>query len=192
MSNTFNTLEPAIQNQLRALSQGGGLPGGNDVLEMLASGWLEKERAFLDQARQMDMQIVEKVADKARGFLALTYSGSLLAVGPDEGPSRRAVYVSIDRRRDVPSRAESEDTVLNGRAEVGKEIAFKKGPVKKSSAVYRLAVLPESLALPDQNVRLEEATLTLAREFQTVDKTVDQAVDQTVDKTVDRKDRPQA
>jgi len=171
MSGIFESLESSIKKQLKLIMVTSGLPQDDKSLELLAEGWREKERAFDDQARSMGMDQAEKCKDSARGFLALTYSGSLVAVGPDDGGHRRAVYVSIDRRRDVPSRAESEDAVLSGSVSCGMEIMFKTGPVKKSSAVYRLAVLPAALALSDQHERLEEATLALTREFQAVDET---------------------
>jgi hypothetical protein len=53
----------------------------------------------------------------------------------------------------------------------GSEILFDKGPVKKSSAVYRLALLPSALALSDHHERLDEATVALTKEFQAVDET---------------------
>lgn len=171
MSTAYAGLDRAIQNHLRIILESSGLPADDTSLESLAQGWLEKEQAFDDQAKSLGMSGAEKTRDSSRGFLALTYSGSLVAVGPSDGSSRRAVYVSIDARRDVPARAESEDAVIAGSVAVGSEIVFEKGPVKKSSAVYRLAILPSALALTDQNERLNEATLALTREFQAVDET---------------------
>ncbi len=171
MSGIFAGLDPAVREHLEAIREGSGLPAGEKSLEILAEGWREKETAFDRQAESMGMESSERLSDSKRGFLALTMSGSLVAVGPDEKGRRRAVYVSIDRRRDVPSRAESDDAVLGGEVIKGGEILFKKGPVKKSSAVYRLAVLPAALALEYQNEKLDEATVALTREFQAVDET---------------------
>ena len=167
----FDSLEPAIQEHLRIIRETSGLPDSDTSLELLAEGWKEKEKAFDDQAASMGMERSLDCEDVARGFLALTYSGSLVAVGPADGGKRRAVYVSIDRRRDVPSRAESENASLDGFVSCGREIIFRNGPVKKSSAIYRLALLPSALALIDQNQRLDEATVALTREFQAVDGT---------------------
>ncbi len=171
MSAVFASLEKAIQNHLMIIRESSGLPDSDTSLEMLAEGWLEKEKAFTDQVESLGMEHVDDAGDSGRGFLALTYSGSLVAVGPVSGNGRKAVYVSIDRRRDVPSRAETDDAVIEGKVNRGTEISFSKGPVKKSSAVYRLALLPAALALSDQNERLEEATVALTREFQAVDET---------------------
>ena len=171
MSEIFESLEPAIQEHLKIIRETSGLPEGNTSLELLAEDWKEKEGAFDEQARSMGMDRADECKDSSRGFLALTYSGSLVAVGPENGDKRKAVYVSIDRRRDVPARAESEDAVLGGSVVCGHEIVFDKGPVKKSSAIYRLALLPSALALSDQHERLDEATVALTKEFQAVDET---------------------
>ena len=171
MSTTYRGLDKAVQDHLRRILDSSGLPAGEDSLETLARGWLEKEKAFDDQAASLGMETAAESKDAGRGFLALTYSGSLVAVGPVAGGKRRAVYVSIDMRRDVPSRAESDNAVLSGNVAVGREIVFEQGPVQKSSAIYRLALLPAALALTDQNEKLDEATLALTREFRAVDET---------------------
>ncbi len=171
MGGNFESLDPAIKEHLRLIRESSGLPEGSVSLELLSEGWHDKEKAFDDQVRSMGMTNAENCNDSARGFLALTYSGSLVAVGPEDNGRRRAVYVSIDRRRDVPSRAESDDAVLGASVSCGQEIVFDRGPVKKSSAVYRLALLPAALASIDQNERLEEATMALTKEFQAVDET---------------------
>ncbi|MCK5737373.1 MAG: hypothetical protein KAH21_12885, partial [Spirochaetaceae bacterium] len=106
MGAVFESLDTSIKDHLKIISASSGLPQNDQSLELLAQGWRDKENAFDEQARSMGMDQAEKSKDSARGFLALTYSGSLVAVGPDNGGQRRAVYVSIDRRRDVPSRAE--------------------------------------------------------------------------------------
>ncbi len=171
MKNAYSGLDGSIQNHLRMIRETSGLPEGDESLEALAVLWLEKEKAFDDQADSLGMEKADSSSDSRRGFLALTYSGSLVAVGPADGKIRRAVYVSIDRRRDVPARAESDKAVLSGTVAVGREIVFEQGPVKKSSAIYRLAILPAALALTDQNQKLDEATVALTREFQAVDET---------------------
>jgi hypothetical protein len=171
MNSVYESLEPAIQDHLKIIRETSGLPDSDTSLELLAEGFKEKESAFDEQTAALGMERVEECEDPRRGFLALTYSGSLVAVGPADGGRRRAVYVSIDRRKDVPSRAESENSAVEGTVSCGREIVFRKGPVKKSSAVYRLALLPSALAIADQHDRLDEATVTLTREFQAVDGT---------------------
>ncbi len=90
MKKTFSGLEPAIQNHLKMICETGGLPDGDDSLEALALGWVEKEKAFDDQAQSLGMESVRESEDASRCFLALTYSGFLVAVGPSESGKRRA------------------------------------------------------------------------------------------------------
>ena len=148
MRTSFAELDPAIQEHLKSIGEFASLPPGEASLETLAACWLEKERAFDDRVRAMAMESVDESEDPDRGFLALTFSGSLVAAGPISNGGRRAVYLSIDRRRDVPSRVESEDALLDGPVVRGRELSFRRGPVKRSSAVYRLALLPGGDGLP--------------------------------------------
>ena len=87
-------------------------------LEMLAEGWREKEQAFTDQAETLGMEHVEVTGDSGRGFLALTYSGSLVAVGPGRGygeksgicehrPPKGCAFPSGNRRCDYRGAGEA-------------------------------------------------------------------------------------
>ena len=172
MSGIFDSLDSTIREHLRFIRSAAGLPEGPLSLELLAEGWRDKEEAFSKQVQNLDMEETSECRDGDRGFLALTYSGSLVAVGPVENGCRRAVYVSIDRRRDVPARAESDDAALDGPVTVGAEIRFSRGPVRQSSAVYKLALLQAALPPAEQNEKLDEATLVLTREFKAVDETM--------------------
>lgn len=168
MKKKFMRLDKAIQEHLISICKSAGLKCNDKSLEILASEWMAKERVFLEQSQVMGLEGVEACGDSERGFIALTYSGSLMAIGPESKGSRRAVYVSINRRQDVPSRAEVDNAVLDGAVEVGKEIIFSSGPVQRSSAVYKLAILPKSIRVEEQNTILDEATLTLTSNFQSL------------------------
>ncbi len=165
----FLTLDPAIQAHLISIRENLGLSSSDETMEILASGWQEKERAFLEESVGLGMESVDECSDPACGFLALTWSGSLVAVGPESKNKRRAVYVSIDRRLNVPRQAESDNAKIASTVVVGHEIVFSAGPVRQTSAVYKLAVLPAELNVRKQNKILDEATVTLAEEFQAVD-----------------------
>lgn len=165
----FLTLDPAIQAHLASMRENLGLSSSDETMEILASGWLEKERAFLEESVGLGMESVDECSDPACGFLALTWSGSLVAVGPENKNKRRAVYVSIDRRQNVPRQAESDNARIVSTVAVGHEIVFSTGPVRQTSAIYKLAVLPPELNVGRQNKILDEATVTLVEEFQAVD-----------------------
>ncbi len=161
----FAALDPDIQEHLARI----GDAHPQISLETLAAEWLEKEKVFMNQSRALGMESAEECLDAAQGFLALTYSGSLVAVGPQAGKTRRAVYVSTERRRTVPARSQSDQAQLSGSIKVGRNIAFTSGPVKRTSPVYRLSVLPSTLKPPRQNQILEEAATNLSMDFHTID-----------------------
>lgn len=172
MKNQFSTLEPSIQEHLAAVRETSGLPAGQKSLEILAEGWLEKERIFLEQSMGLGMEGADKCADPHSGFLALTCSGSLVAVGPREEKNCHAVYVSISGRYNVPSRAESLNAAIIYSVAVGKEVFFANGPVQQTSPIHKLAVLAPTLAARQQNKILGEAAATLTSEFQAVENTI--------------------
>ncbi len=165
MSDLFDTLNPDIQDHLSRI----GDAHPQVSLETLAAGWLEKEKIFIKQSQVLGMESAEECQDTSQGFLALTHSGSIVAVGPQTGKNRRAVYVSTEKRHTVPARSQSDQSKLSGSIKVGGPITFTAGPVKRTSPVYKLSILSSSLKPPRQNQILEEATTNLSRDFHTID-----------------------
>ncbi|OQX29244.1 MAG: hypothetical protein B0D92_04715 [Spirochaeta sp. LUC14_002_19_P3] len=172
MKNQFSALEPSIQEHLAAVRETSGLPAGAKSLEILAEGWLAKERIFLEQSMGLGMEGRHECDDPHRGFLALTCSGSLVAVGPRGEKGCHAVYVSIGGRYNVPSRAESPNAAIVHSVSVGQGVFFTNGPVQQTSPIYKLAVLAPTLAAGQQNKILSEAAATLSSEFQAVENTI--------------------
>jgi hypothetical protein len=92
-----------IRSHLKQITKTSGLPDTEDSVEMIAQGWLEKKDLFEKQVAEMGMEeldFVEKIDQ--RGCLAMTYSGSLLNVGPVRENGRTVQYASIGLRHDVP------------------------------------------------------------------------------------------
>ena len=125
------------------------------------------------QIAKLSMEETDRLDDEdERGFLALTYSGSLLTVGPLNDGKRSAEYTSIGLRQDVPDSAESEDARLDGPVEVDGVVSFAEGPVKNTSPVYKVAVFSESIDAEEQEHQLSMATQVLTEEFVDVNKTL--------------------
>ena len=75
-----------IQSHLRQITKTSGLPDTEDSVELIAQGWLEKKELFEKQVGEMQMEDVELLErQEERGCLAMTYSGSLLNIGPLRG-----------------------------------------------------------------------------------------------------------
>jgi len=173
MGENFEQLSDTIQDHLRQIVKTSGLPANEESLELLARGWLEKEKAFDDQVLERSMEIVESVStDEEQGYLLMTYSGSLLTFGPLQGETRRAEYTSIGLRRDVPETAEEDASVLGQDIELDDVVRFEKGPVKQSSPVFKIAMAPEQMEPAAQIDLLSEVTQVLTEDFLEVNKTI--------------------
>lgn len=173
MSSTYKKLEEKIQDHLKMILVSSGLEDSEQSLESLAVAWREKEEAFTRQIEKMDMIEVDTVvADDPSGFMALTYSGSLIGAGPQTEAGRTVLYASVGLRKDVPEKAEKTGSTIQGSVEKGNPILFAIGPVKQSSPAYRLAKVTDKMAIEDQSEKISEATLVIAEEFIDVNKTI--------------------
>jgi nucleoid DNA-binding protein len=152
-------LPEAIAAHLKEL-----VSGDEEALRRLEDLWMEKIRIFEEQIRLLGMDFVESVdADDERGMILTTYSGSLMALGP--GFSRHFEYASIKVRSDVPNIVRGENASLSGGVTVGDKASFSDCPVKHTSAVYRIAVVPADVALEEQEQRVREAMVFLTNSF---------------------------
>jgi hypothetical protein len=181
MGEKFDSVAPEAQNHIRRLVKTAGLEDREDSLEMLSGAWLEKQDSFFSQTKQKNMEEVESLsADDPRGALVMTYSGSLISIGPvigdladEDGEAVRSVdYVSIGLRNDVPESAGSEDSLLPGDVQRGHVVEFERGPIAKSSPVYAIAVFQEKLDAEEEQDQLEEVTLLLTQDFIDINKTI--------------------
>ena len=84
----FEDLPERIQRHLQSITESSGLPPGEDSLARITANWTEKRDLFEEQTELLDMRDIEELPpDDDRGVLVLTYSGSLLSLGPavDDG-----------------------------------------------------------------------------------------------------------
>ena len=166
MGDYFAKVPEEVQNHLKQLSGSINLPEGEDALEVLARGWLEKEEHFNKQVSERNLEESDVYAvDEPRGGLIMTQSGSLLTIGPLEDNGRRVEYASIGLRTDVPERAEKSGSTLKGDVVPGESAEFLIGPILKSSPVYKIVVIQDEDLLMD-------VTQVLADDFIKVNKTL--------------------
>jgi len=136
----------------------------DNALLRLNDLWLEKSRLFEEQIRLLGMTFVDSFEkEDPRGMILTTYSGSLVALGP--GVLRRFEYASIKMRSDVPDIIRAQDVKVDRRLEVTGKASFSGSPVKHTSAVYRIAVLPADLEVEEQEQRIREAMVFLTNSF---------------------------
>jgi hypothetical protein len=171
MSEYLDQVPVEIQNHLRQITKSSGLPDTEDSLEMIAQGWLEKRQRFdrhLSRNSLEEIELLEKT--DSRGCLAMTYSGSLLNIGPMREMGRNVQYVSIGLRKDVPESASQTGSQLQKDVKVGAAVEFTAGPVQSTSPVFKIAVTSEDLDLDEQERTISRSTEILTKEFVKVNK----------------------
>ena len=117
--NTFNSLTPEIQQHLKQIAKTSGMPMTDESWELMATAWLEKKTIF--ETTLSDNKLVEVAffgQAEARGALALTWSGSIINIGPLVDGARHCEYTSIGLRADVPPAATEDASVLSSDLEV--------------------------------------------------------------------------
>jgi hypothetical protein len=170
---TFDSLEPIIQDHIRQISKTSGLPSNPETLELMADAWIEKKNCFEEALGGNNMEEVSFFGRaEMKGALILTYSGSLINLGPQVDGIRRCEYTSLGLRTDVPASALEEASVLAADIEADEPAQFEKGPIKTSSPVFKIAVAKEKMPAEEEEALLTQVTQDLAEDFVEVNKTV--------------------
>jgi len=173
MGEHFNNIPAKLQDHVHRLVKIAGLPDTEESLELLSRGWLEKQESFETELSNLGLINVEKLEkDNIKGALVLTYSGSLVNIGPLVEGKRKAAYASIGLREDVPESAENGESTLEEDIEIDGEVQFSQGPIKKSSPVYQIAVLKDEVEPAEEEDILAEATEIITENFVEVNKTM--------------------
>jgi len=165
-------LNPEIINHLKIIASKYG-QDSEEYLDSLIKAWIKKEKIFMKQVKSLHMTIESSIsANEKRAFIALTFSGSILGVGPasSEG-NRQVIYASVGLRKEVPDRLLEENLTVKGAVELDKEIIFKGGSLKKSSPVYKIALMKDELP-QKQNQQIEDATKIMTKEFVSINNTI--------------------
>ncbi len=171
MGEYMSQVPEEIQSHIRQITKSSGLPDTEESTELIAEGWLEKKERFEKMLGRMSMEEVD-ILEKSdeRGCLVMTYSGSLLNIGPMREPGRRVQYASIGLRQDVPESAAQEACELGADVRIGAPVSFAVGPIQSSSPVFKIAVTSEDLDLTEQERQITKATQILTKEFVNVNK----------------------
>lgn len=172
MSEKFDSLVPEVQAHIKKLVKTAKLEDSDESLEKLSGGWLEKQQSFYEQTKQREMEETDSLdADDSRGALVMTYSGSLINIGPEQNDYRSVQYLSIGLRNDVPESAESDTSVLAKNIEKGSTVEFEKGPISKSSPVFSIAVFSNEMEPQQEEELLDEVTMIVAEDFASINNT---------------------
>lgn len=162
-----------IRAHLAALIRSSGLPDTPESLQRMSAAWLSKKRMFEEQARLLDMhELPSLAAGDPRGVLLLTWSGSLVSLEPPGGEGRHGEYASIELRMDVPHLVLLEGVDFPQGLAVDKEAELTGGPVRRTSALLKIAACDPSLSVEEQARRIREATIYLTSGFVKINRTV--------------------
>ncbi|MBN1699152.1 MAG: HU family DNA-binding protein [Spirochaetales bacterium] len=166
MDERVKNLPGNIQTHLRSVTASSGLPDTDESYEKIALNWIEKKKMFEDQIKSLDMIAADSLdRDDEHAALLYTYSGSLITLGGNTGKGRWVEYASIKLRSDVPDVVAVPVTELSDNIRVDEEISFTGGPIKKTSALFRIAICREPLPIEEQEKRVREATIFLTSRF---------------------------
>ena len=171
MNEHLDLVPVEIQSHIREITRSSGLPDTDESVDLIAEGWLEKKERFERITQRMNMEEADILeASDERGCLVMTYSGSLLNIGPLRENGRSVQYAAIGLRSDVPKAAQKDGSRLKDDARVGAPVSFAIGPITSSSPVFKIALTSDELDLDAQEQQVTQATQILTREFVTVNR----------------------
>ncbi len=173
MSETFDQLPAAIQVHIKNITQAAGLSESEESYEKLASGWQEKEIVFAKELSEQGMvEVTTLKKENQKGAIALTYSGSLVLIGPLLENKRKCGYNSIGIRKDVPKTIVDEESILADDIQIDQPIKFEIGPVQSTSAIYKIAICEDELGALEEQEKISEVTVIVAGEFADINKAI--------------------
>jgi hypothetical protein len=173
MAGASEEMSEKIKDHLRQLVKTAGLEDTEESRQILEQGWMDKLEAFRKEVSDRRMEEAEEyAAEEPRGALMMTYSGSLLNIGPLGEEGRAVEYRSIGIRGDVPETARSGETELAEDAALDTGVSFTNGPIQKSSPIFKIAIVPEGIGEEEQEEMLSEVTQVLTDDFLEVNKTI--------------------
>jgi len=171
MGEYLERLPERVREHVRLLVEPAGLQGVENAEEVLAQGWLEKDEAFKHHTTARGMIGVDSFdRHETGGALIMTYSGSIVSIGPAEGDDRDVAYASIGARRDVPQMSVKQESRLAADVTIDAVVQFDEGPVKQTSPVFAIAVFQKALPPARENAALVEVTQVLTEKFVDINK----------------------
>lgn len=175
----FTALPQAIQKQLLWIAAEQERKDDAAFIDDLTEVWEKKAALFLDQIKAVNLELVESVsAGDMRGMMVLTYSGSLLSIGPvfqtatNVNFSRWVEYSSIKLRTDVPDIVSEWDAVLAADFGRDKPVKLENARIKSTSPSYLIAICPANLDEEEQDKRIRESTIYITTGFMKFNRTL--------------------
>lgn len=164
----MNDLPDGVKQHLAGLAQDLGREEDEAYLANLVAVWKRKASLFEDQARLLQLDVVDSVpSHDPRGALVLTYSGSLLSIGPATNRTlgRWLEYSSIKLRTEVPDVIADRGISMPKGITVGAPVEIGGSQVSRTSNAHSIAVCPAGLEEDEQDRRIRESTIYITNGF---------------------------
>lgn len=178
-NSSFSSLPLPIQKQLLWIAAEQNRKDDPQFIEDLTGVWEKKASLFLEQIKAVNLELVDSVSrDDMRGVMILTYSGSLLSIGPvfqtatNVNNSRWIEYSSIKLRTDVPDIVSEWDAVIAADFATGTSVKLDNSRISSTSPAYLIAVCPPNLDEEEQDKRVRESTIYLTTGFMKFNRTL--------------------
>jgi len=175
--NTYLELVPEeAREQVKEITRSSGLEYNDESIEKMAEAWIEKQKIFEEKTKEYGMtETVSLDKDDIKGAIVMTYSGSLVNLGPVIDEKRGCEYTSIGIRKDVPDSVMNEDTILASDMELDEVATFKQGPVESTSQIFKIAVVEEECSQEEERETINNVSTIIADEFVDINKTIIQS-----------------
>lgn len=127
--------------QLKMILKDSTLPDNENSLKKIIEAWLIKRALFNKIIEHGDFKVVKNhKKENKNACIAITLSGSLIAIGPIVNGYRKIIYTSLDMRKDVPKVVTSEKAVISEDIDVEKALRFTEGPIERTSEIIDIGV----------------------------------------------------
>jgi hypothetical protein len=137
-------LPEKVFSQLKHLIHESTLPDTEESLVNIIEIWLTKRALFNKILDRYNLKKTHTFAkDAPNACIAITLSGSILAIGPLINGQRHLSYSSISTRTDVPPAIHADDVVCEEDVIINKAMIFTRGPIKKTSPLIDIGVIVE-------------------------------------------------
>lgn len=157
-----------IVRHLTKLADDSPRAGDAQYGEQLFELWRRKAQLFVNYANTSGLELTEYIAEGSPdGFLTLTYSGSLLAVGPDTDDTggKWMEYSSIKLRTDVPDLIADRMIGVDGAVNAGHPVKLFNSRISSTSSTYLIAKCPSGSPSEEQDKLVREASIFITTGF---------------------------
>jgi len=164
-------IPPNVSKHLAGLIKESELPDNEQTMKKLSEAWLLKRALFYKMVEHENFKKTDSMhKDNKNGCIAITMSGSIIAVGPLIDNKRDIKYTSIGMRIDVPESLHVKAGRLAQDIVCEKSMIFEKGPLEKTSPIMDLALSAENVSEQEQLVSIKKVNKKLQADFIKVNK----------------------